>query len=529
VPRPTLPVLRDRFHAPLDARAAAFSGSTREDLVLLPYDLWGSLAHARMLGATGLIDPSTTRRLEAGLRAIGARAARGTFPLDPALEDVHLNVEAELTRRLGDAGARLHTARSRNDQVAVDLLLYLRDALLELEQENGEVAEALLRAARRPDGRTVVAGWTHLQPAQAVYWSQILGSHALRFVRDAERCAALRRRIEESPLGAGALAGSSLPIDRERTARWLGFRRPSSSSLDAVSDRDALAEVVFLTALIGVHASALAEELVLGSMSGVDRVRLDDRFVTTSSLMPHKRNPDLAELIRSEAAPAAGRLVGVLGILKGLPMGYQRDLQTTKPLLFEAVERCRAALGLLAPMALGATYRADPVRAGRSTVSVELADALVRAGVPFRSAHGRVARLVSELEGDGRGLDGATLAELQAAFPEVQEAQLRLPPAELEPELRGSRGGSSRREVERLLGEIEDRVRSVRAEGARERRRLLRLRAELGIPADWPFLTRIERPATPRSPRARASGSAPGRRGSGARRGSPSGPRPSPG
>lgn len=483
-----MPALRDRFDAPLDRRAAAFAGSTREDAVLLPYDLWGSLAHARMLGATGILPAATARRLEAGLRDVGRRAARGRFPLDPALEDVHLNVEADLTRRLGEDGARLHTARSRNDQVAVDLLLYLREALLGLEADASEVAEALTAAARAPAGRSVVAGWTHLQPAQSVYWAQILGTHALRFVRDAERARALRERLRESPLGSGALAGSSLPIDRARTARWLGFDRPTPSSLDGVSDRDALAETIFLTALLAVHASSLADELVVGSMEGVARVRLDDRFVTTSSLMPHKRNPDLAELVRAEAGPATGRLMAVLGILKGLPMGYQRDLQATKPVLFEAVDRTRLALQVLAPMARGASYRAERPNPGRSTTSVELADALVAAGVPFRVAHGRVAKFVAERERAGGGLADAGADAFRAAFPELGPSGFAVPPLEAEPELRTSAGGSSYREVAKLLAEVERRTEGARRSVQRERSRLLRLRRAFGIPGDWPFL-----------------------------------------
>jgi argininosuccinate lyase len=481
-------VLRDRFRTPLDSRAQALLSSVREDAVLLPYDLWGSIAHARMLGATGLIGRRTARRIESGLRHIGADAAKGRFPLDPELEDVHLNVESALTKRIGEDGARLHTARSRNDQVALDIALYLRDALLALEEGCDEVAGALLRSARGPDGKTVVNGWTHLQPAQAVYWSQLLGSHALRFARDATRFRDLLEHLEESPLGAGALAGSSLGIDRALTARLLGFRRPSSSSIHSVSDRDALAEAVFGCALATVHASAWAEEIVLGSMEGVERVRLSDAFVTTSSLMPHKRNPDLAELIRAEAGPAIGRATSVLSVLKGLPIGYQRDLQATKPILVESVERTLGVLGVLGAMTESASYRPDPARRGRSTASVELADALVATGMPFRLAHQRVARYVAGRERAGGTLSDGTNDGFRTAFPELEGRGFTLPTLQEEPERRTSHGGSSRNEVARLLREVERLVMGSKRSIQFERRRVQRCRAELGIPIGWPFV-----------------------------------------
>jgi argininosuccinate lyase len=473
-------VLRERFSRPLDRAAARLSESTREDLALLPHDLWGSLAHARMLGRTGIIPPASSRRIEAGLRSIARDARAGRFPLDPALEDVHLNVESALTRRIGPDGERLHTARSRNDQVATDLLTYGRDALLALELAALSVARALERAARGPDGRNVVDGWTHLQPAQRVYWAQILGTHALRFVRDAERFAATRRRADRSPLGSGALAGSSLPIDRRLTARLLGFTAPSSTSLDAVSDRDAAAETLFDLALVGVHGSALAEELVLGSMPEVRRVRLSDAFVTSSSLMPHKRNPDLAELARAEASPAVGRLVSHLSLLKGLPAGYQRDLQAGKPLLVEGVERGLGVLEVLRGMVASARFLSPPSAAPHTTGSVELADALVRAGIPFRTAHTRVGRWLSHREVPDGPAGAPTEAELYRTFPELEVTGFRWPSPEEEPERRTSLGGSAWVQVRRLLDEVDRRCATATRDALRERRRLERLRSSLG-------------------------------------------------
>ena len=473
-------MLRDRFSAPLDERAAALSSSVAEDRALLGADLWGSIAHAEMLGATGIVPRASAGRIVRGLRAIARDAALGRFALDPALEDVHLNVESELTRRIGADGERLHTARSRNDQVATDLAIHLREQLLHLEVASLGVARALLERARAPAGRAVVDGWTHTQPAQRLYWAQILGSHALRFVRDAERFRRVRERIDSSPLGSGAIAGTSLPIDRRRTARALGFRRPSVSSLDAVSDRDAANDALYAATVALVHASGLAEEFVLGSLPGVERVRLADPFVTTSSLMPHKRNPDLAELVRAESAPAIGRLVAHLTLLKGMPIGYQRDLQAGKPLALEGLARARLALEVLARMTGSASYLEPPV-ADAATGSVELADALVLAGVPFRRAHRRVGLWLSRRAKRRGRTDPIDDAELRRAFPELAPG-FRFPSPAREPERRRSGGGSSWREVRRLLGEVQRRERSGKRSAVREQARLRNLRSSAGIP-----------------------------------------------
>lgn len=474
-------MLRERFSRPLSDAALALSASTDEDRALLAVDLWGSLAHARMLGATGLVPARSARRLEAGLARIARAVDAGRFRLDPALEDVHLNVERALTRAIGDDGARLPTGRSRNDQVAVDLALYLRDRLLDLEAATAEVADALLMAARGPDGGRTVAAWTHLQPAQRVYWAQLLGSHALRFVRDAERFARLRATLTDCPLGSGAIAGSSLPLDRALVARLLGFSRPGPSSIDGVSDRDAGVEALLGIALVALHASALAEELVVGSMPELDRVRLDDAFVTTSSLMPHKRNPDLAELVRAESAAALGRLTAHLALVRSLPIGYQRDLQAGKPILIESVRRAMLTFEVLAPMVLGAEYLGPPP-ADRTTASVELADALVVAGVPFREAHARVARFVQKVGPTGASLDGIPPSRFEAEFPELRGRGFRWPRADDEPDRRTVEGGSSRTELRRLLTEVGDRRRRARARADRERRRLRRLRQRFGLP-----------------------------------------------
>ncbi|MCI4337781.1 MAG: argininosuccinate lyase [Thermoplasmata archaeon] len=494
-------MLRERFSAPLDSSALALSDSTEEDTALLRADLWGSRVHARMLGETGIVPVRSARRIDAGLRALERRAARGQLPLTPELEDVHLNVERELTRRIGRDGERLHTGRSRNDQVATDLLLWLREALLDLEEGCARVALALRERAASPQGRSVVTGWTHLQPAQRVYVAQILGTHALRFLRDAERFRSVRERLTDSPLGSGALAGSSLPLDRRRTARLLGFSRPSPSSLDAVSDRDAALEALSNLALLGVHVSSLAEELVLGSMPQVGRVRLADPFVTTSSLMPHKRNPDLAELLRAESGPALGRLVAHLALLKGLPLAYNRDLQTGKPLLFDGVDRALRGLAVLAPMLSTAEFLAPKEHVGE-TGSVEVVDALVGAGVPFRQAHRRLAEELHRLERAHRTLRELSPREWQQRFPEL-EGWRALPSPESEPELRRTEGGSARESVRPLLAEVGRRAqRAARAVRA-ERSRLLRLQQALYVPIQRRRRSAARAGRSPRPHRAR--------------------------
>ncbi len=482
-------MLRERFRRPLDRSARALSESTREDAELLRADLWGSRVHARMLGEVGLLPAGAARRLDRGLADLERRAAAGRFRLDPALEDVHLNVEHALSRSLGPDGERLHTGRSRNDQVATDLAVYLREALLDLEGRLGALARTLAARARSPDGRIVVVGWTHLQPAQRVPVAQILGTHALRFLRDADRLRSIRERLTDCPLGSGALAGSSLPLDRRRTAWLLGFRRPSPSSLDAVSDRDAAVETLAALALAAVHASGLAEELVLGSMPEIGRVRLDDPFVTTSSLMPHKRNPDLAELVRAESAPALGRLVAHLALLKGLPLAYNRDLQVGKPLLFDGIGRARGVLDVLTPMVASARFaagRPPPDGAEAATSSVELVDALVRAGVPFRAAHRRVARFLARLGPEGLSLRSAPAARWTQAFPELPAGSARPGDPDREPELRTTEGGSSAAAVARLLRDVDGQARRAERAVAAERRRLARRRAALDRPPAGP-------------------------------------------
>jgi argininosuccinate lyase len=390
-----------------DARVADFTRSVEIDAEMALDDLRGSIAHVRGLGRTGLLTDDEVAQLVDGLDALAREVDDGTLRWDPGLEDVHMNLEAALAERIGPVAGKLHTGRSRNDQVATDLRLWLRRAIDRLDAALLEMERSLVGLAVR-DGEAILPGTTHIQPAQPV----LLAHHLLAYVemleRDRGRLADARRRANVSPLGSGALAGAGYPIDREAVAAELGFDGVTANSLDAVSDRDFVVEALGAAALGMVHLSRLAEEITWWSNPRFGFVRVADAFSTGSSMMPNKRNPDPAELVRGRTARVIGALTAVLGLLKGLPLAYQRDLQEDKPPLFGAVATWEASLGVMA--GLIETLAVDPDRmreaAGEGyTTATAVADALVRRGVPFRTAHHVVGSLVAEAEGEGIALD----------------------------------------------------------------------------------------------------------------------------
>lgn len=472
-------MLRQRFRNPPHPEAAAFGSSVEEDRALLPYDILASAAHVRMLVRQKLLPAKEGRALLRELARLHGRALQGKFRLDASLEDVHMNVEAALTKELGEVGAKLPTGRSRNDLVATDLVLFLRENLLSQEEALLASVTELLRHSRGPEGKFVYPSATHLQDAQQVYLAQILQVHAHRFLRDAQRLEGIRSSLRYCPLGAGAVAGSSLPLDPVHTARLLGFQGPYSNSMDAVSDRDASVEALQAAALLGVHLSSLAEEWVLWSTSQFARVRFGDDFVTTSSLMPHKRNPDLAELLRAEAGVLSGFAHSEVGILKGLPLAYNRDLQTGKRVLLEGMARSARALRLLVPLIRSATFLPQRTGKGASTASVELANALVTHGVPFRTAHGRVADFVRSLEEKGKALPDATKDDWTRAFPELGPEGWDPPEDADEAEMRKTSGGSSWTQVSRDQKLLHAAVIRAQRQTVRERHREARLIQEL--------------------------------------------------
>jgi argininosuccinate lyase len=396
-----------RFSGDTDARVADFTRSIEIDAALAGDDIAGSIAHVRGLGRAGILAPDEVEALVAGLLALAEDVAAGRLAWDPTLEDVHMNLEAALAGKVGPLAGRLHTGRSRNDQVATDLRLWTRRAIDELDVSIVSFERALVDLAER-EGTAVLPGTTHMQPAQPV----LLAHHLLAYVEMAERDRArlgdARARLNVSPLGSGALAGAGYPLDREAVAAELGFDGPTANSLDAVSDRDFAVETMAAIALGMVHLSRLAEEVTWWSNPRFGFVRVADAFSTGSSMMPNKKNPDPAELVRGRAARVIGELTGALVLLKGLPLAYQRDLQDGVAPLFDAVAVFDASLGVMA--GLIGTLAVDPERMRAAategyTTATAVADALVRRGIAFRTAHHIVGSLVAEAEAEGVGLD----------------------------------------------------------------------------------------------------------------------------
>ena len=413
-----------RFSGGPAAEVAAFSESISFDWRLWAHDIRGSLAHAAMLRRIGVLSRAELAAITRGLNRIAAEIKACQFRWQPALEDVHMNIEAELTRRV-PAGAKLHTARSRNDQVALDMRLWLRDELAALLGELRDLQRSLINlGARHTD--VVIPGYTHLQRAQPVYFAHHLLAYVEMLQRDSERFAGCLDRTNVCPLGSGAIAGSTLPLDREFVAKLLGFvdakgrPRVTQNSMDAVSDRDFAVEFCAHAALLAVHLSRLAEDLVLWASSEFNFIKIADAYTTGSSLMPQKKNPDVAELTRGKSARVIGNLVALLTLLKGLPMTYNRDLQEDKERLFDSVDTVRATVRLAAAM-LRNTKPNRPVCAAAAAdpalLATDLADYLVRRKMPFRAAHHAVGAVVALAEKLGKPLHKLSLAELRGVEP----------------------------------------------------------------------------------------------------------------
>ena len=408
-----------RFGEGPDARMADFTRSIDIDAELALDDIAGSIAHVRGLGRAGLLTEDEVLSLERGLVSLREDVVAGSIAWDPALEDVHLNLETMLTERVGAVGGKLHTGRSRNDQVATDLRLWARRAIGRLDDGIVGLERALVDLAER-EGDAVLPGTTHIQPAQPV----LLAHHLLAYVemleRDRGRLADARRRLNVSPLGAGAIAGAGYPLDREATARDLGFDGVTANSLDATSDRDFVVEVLAAAALAMVHLSRLAEEITWWSNPRFGFVRVADAFSTGSSMMPNKKNPDPAELVRGRSAGVIGAVTATLTLLKGLPLGYQRDLQEDKTALFASVATVDTSLAVMAGLVETLTIDRKRMRMAAEegyTTATSLADELVRRGVPFRAAHHIVGGLVGGAEAEGiRSLAGLPDEAFRAAL-----------------------------------------------------------------------------------------------------------------
>ena len=404
-----------RFAEPVDELVKRFTASVSFDQRLAPYDMDGSLAHARMLAARGIIARSDLAAIERGLAKVRREIESGTFEWSLEAEDVHLNIERRLTALAGDAGKRLHTARSRNDQVATDVRLWLRAEIDAIDRQLARLERALVDQAAR-HAAVVMPGFTHLQVAQPVTFGHHLLAYFEMFERDRDRLADCRRRLNRLPLGAAALAGTTFPIDRARVARELGFDGVCENSLDAVSDRDFAIEFAACASLVMMHLSRFAEELVLWASPRFGFVRLPDRFCTGSSIMPQKRNPDVPELVRGKSGRVFGHLVALLALMKGQPLAYNKDNQEDKEPLFDTVDTLKDSLAVFGDLVAGLEPAPDAMREatlqGFSTAT-DLADYLVRKGVPFRDAHEAVARAVREAEASGRDLSALPLKALQ--------------------------------------------------------------------------------------------------------------------
>ncbi len=406
-----------RFAAGPDAIMEAINASIGYDRRLAPQDIAGSRAHAAMLAATGIITDTDAEAIREGLLTVLSEIETGAFPFSTALEDIHMNVEARLRDLIGEPAGRLHTARSRNDQVAVDFRLWVRDQCDQADEALGALCQALLAQAEA-GADWVMPGFTHLQTAQPVTWGHHMLAYVEMFARDRSRFADARARMNTSPLGAAALAGTSFPIDRQMTAVALGFDRPMANSLDAVADRDFALEFLASASICAMHLSRLAEELVIWSSAQFRFVKMSDKWSTGSSIMPQKRNPDAAELIRAKIGRIFGANVALMTVMKGLPLTYSKDMQEDKEQTFDAADNLMLALAAMTGMVADMTAQRENLKAAAASgfsTATDLADWLVRElGLPFREAHHVTGSLVAMAEGKGCDLPDLTLEDMQS-------------------------------------------------------------------------------------------------------------------
>ena len=389
-----------RFQKPLDPLVVKFNASLSFDHVLYPYDIQGSQVHASMLVRQGLLTEGEAKDICKALEEIGAELQQGQHPLDDTCEDIHMFIEHLLILKIGETGKKLHTGRSRNDQVALDLRLYLREAAQQVSNLLNQLCVTLQDLSHQ-HAHHLMPGYTHLQQAQPIPLGTYLGAYLSMFCRDKSRLEDWHQRMNYSPLGAGALAGSALPLDRQWVAQALGFKGIVENTLDAVSDRDFVIEFFSVASLIMVHLSRLSEDLILWATSEFGFLALDDAFSTGSSLMPHKKNPDVLELIRGKSGRVFGHLMGLLTVMKGLPMAYNKDMQEDKEALFDTVKTLNACLEIAVPFLKNLRFRVEPMHQAATSGylnATQILEELVLKGVPFREAHHQVGSWVKEAE-----------------------------------------------------------------------------------------------------------------------------------
>jgi len=449
-----------RFNEPTDAFVEAFTASVEFDRRLYPYDIQGSIAHATMLARQGILSGSERDAIVEGLTRIRERIDAGDFGWSIPLEDVHMNVEAALTAEIGDAGKKLHTGRSRNDQVATDVRLYLRAQIDIIQAGIERLQHSLLNLAER-EAETIMPGFTHLQVAQPITFGHHMMAWLEMLERDRERLADCRKRVDVLPLGAAALAGTTYPIDRHYTAELLGFARPAENSLDAVSDRDFVIEFVAAAAILMMHLSRFSEELILWSSAQFGFVELSDAFCTGSSIMPQKKNPDVPELVRGKAGRIFGHLMGLLTLMKGQPLAYNKDNQEDKEPLFDTVDNLEGSLKVFADMMGALRCNLERMRAAALqgfATATDLADYLVRKGIPFRDAHEIVGRAVSLGVREGKDLSELTLQELQQFSADITDDVFTVLTLEGSVAARNHIGGTAPAQVRAAIERARERI-----------------------------------------------------------------------
>lgn len=464
-----------RFSAGMDDSTLAFTSSLDVDSHLAFYDVMGSLAHVRMLKKCGVIPAEDADAIAEGLKDILKRVEDGTFEFDHSLEDVHTCVEFSLTEAIGPAGGKLHTGRSRNDQVATDFRMYLRDRALEAAEDIDRLIMSLVNVAET-NGDTVMPGFTHMQHAQPVTLAQHMLAHAFRFSRDADRFLDAFRRMDKCPLGCAALAGTTYPIDRQMTARSLGFKEPTENSMDSVSDRDFVSELAFCASMTAIHLSSLCEELVLWSSQEFGFVEMDDRYTTGSSIMPQKKNPDIAELVRGKTGSVIGSLVTMLVMTKGLPLTYNRDLQEDKKPVMESLATVISSASIMSKVISTSAFRGErmlEVTSRGQINATDLADYLVTKGVPFREAHGIVGAAVRHSIDTGRNLEDMSLEELRGFSDRIEEDVFDVLPIVRCVERRDSYGGTSPQSTDVQISKAIEQV-MARDEVVRQETQLIR-------------------------------------------------------
>jgi argininosuccinate lyase len=445
-----------RFTEATNLLVEEYTASIPYDWRLYPYDIAGSIAHAAMLGRTGIIPDREVRRIIKGLKEILQEIADGRFRFSTALEDIHMNIEQRLIRKIGPVGGKLHTARSRNDQVVLDIRMYLRDEVLKLRQLLRDLQHTVVDLADR-EQETVLPGYTHLQRAQPVLFGHHLLAYYEMFERDRSRLADCYERLNVLPLGSGALAGTVLPIDRKFVAKLLGFAAVSENSMDAVSDRDFAIEFVSACCQIMMHISRLAEELVLWSSAEFGFITIADSFTTGSSIMPQKKNPDVAELARGKSGRVFGSLMALLTLMKGLPLAYNRDMQEDKEPLFDVADTLNQTLAVMNAMLGSVTVHRDAMRHAAEDgfiTATDLADYLVRKGMPFREAHEIVGRAVLRALELRCGLKDLSVAEYRKLSPLIRSDVYKALSVEASVGRRTSSGGTAPANVRKRLAAL---------------------------------------------------------------------------